>query len=224
MSDSAKIELVAFDLDDTLYSHQQYVLAGFEAVAEKVEIQTATNIYDDLVVTYFEDEEYHRTFDIVLESYNLPSGMIDNLVTEYHNFVGNLSVYTAVPQVLETLAQRYELGLITDGKNAMKKIKTLGLSERFDFILATELHRFSKQNETPFRLLLDHFETVPNRAVYVGNDPRIDFRQPNQIGMHTVRLRRGTLASIQPPDNDSIPDHDIEELETLPKIVRRLDR
>lgn len=224
MSDCAKIDLVAFDLDDTLYSHQQYVLAGFEAVAEKVKIQTATDIYDDLVVTYFEDEEYHRTFDIVLESYNLPSGMIDDLVTEYHSVVGNLSVYTEVPRVLETLAERYELGLITDGTNAIKKINTLGLSERFEFILATEHYRFSKQNETPFRLLLDHFETVPNRAVYVGNDPRIDFRRPNQIGMHTVRLHRGALASIQPPDNDSIPDHDIEELETLPKIVRRLDR
>jgi putative hydrolase of the HAD superfamily len=224
MSDCPEINLVAFDLDDTLYSHQQYVLAGFEAVAEEVKTRTGTDIYDDLVITYFEDEEYHRTFDTVLESYNLPTEMVDDLVAEYHNVVGNLSVYPAVPQVLETLAERYELGLITDGKNATKKINTLELSGRFDFVLATEHHRFSKQNETPFRLLLDHFETEPNRAVYVGNDPRIDFRQPNQLGMHTIRLRRGTLASIQPPDNDSIPDHVIEEFETLPEIVHRLDR
>jgi putative hydrolase of the HAD superfamily len=223
MSDCPEVNLVAFDLDDTLYSHRQYVLAGFEAVSEEVKTRTGTDIYDDLVVAYFGDEEYHRTFDVVLESHNLPIEMVDDLVAEYHSVVGDLSLYPAVPQVLEALADHYRLGLITDGKNARKKMKTLGLLERFDFVLATEHHGFSKQNETPFRLLLNHFETEPNRAVYVGNDPRIDFRQPNQLGMHTVHLRRGTLASIQPPDNDSIPDHVIEEVETLPEIVRRVE-
>lgn len=223
MSDYLEVNLVAFDLDDTLYSHRQYVLAGFEAVAEEVETRTGTDIYDDLVTTYFEDEEYDRTFDVVLKSYDLPTEIVDDLVAEYHSAVGNLSVYPTVPQVLETLEEIYKLGLITDGKNATEKIDTLELSGRFDFVLATEHHGFSKQHETPFRLLLDHFETEPIRSVYIGNDPRTDFQQPNQLGMHTVRLRRGTLASIQPSGNDSTPDHVIEELETLPWLLRRLD-
>jgi putative hydrolase of the HAD superfamily len=223
MSDRSGVDVVGFDLDDTLYDHRQYVTAGFAAVAAEVETQTGIDIYEDLVSAYFEDEEYHRTFDVVLESHGLSTEMVDDLVIKYHNVVGNLSLYPEVPSVLATLAEQCALGLITDGKNAAEKLERLGLSERFEFVLATEHRNFSKQDPTPFRELLDHFETEPSHTVYVGNDPRVDFRQPNRLGMHTVRLRRGTLASMGAPDEDSVPDHVIDELDTLPDIVCRLN-
>ena len=37
--DSHNIRLVVFDMDDTLYPEYDYVLSGFEAVAEQLQIQ-----------------------------------------------------------------------------------------------------------------------------------------------------------------------------------------
>jgi putative hydrolase of the HAD superfamily len=222
MSDRTEINVVAFDLDDTLYEHRQYVTAGFEAAAAEVKTRTGMDIYDDLVNVYFKDEEYHQTFDVVLESYSLSAEMIDELVAEYHSDIEGLSLYSEVPSMLEDLRGDYGLGLITDGKNAAAKLDALDLSEQFEFVLPTAHRDFSKQDPLPFRRLFDYFETEPDRAVYVGNDPRVDFREPNRLGMHTVRLQRGTLASMQPPDPESAPDHIIEKLDTLPDVLRTL--
>jgi putative hydrolase of the HAD superfamily len=221
---SDHIDVVAFDLDDTLYEHRQYVTAGFEAVAAEMQARTNIDIYDDLVAAYFEDGEFHRTFDVVLEDHGLSTKYVDELVTKYHSVVGDLSVYPEVPSTLDKLAEDYKLGLITGGKNAQKKLDSLGLSDRFDFVLATAPREFSKHDPVPFSRLLDNFQTVPPRAVYVGNDPRVDFRQPNRLGMHTVRVRQGTLASMEPSDRENAPDHVIEDIGTLPATVRGLGR
>jgi putative hydrolase of the HAD superfamily len=222
MSERTEINVVAFDLDDTLYEHRQYVTAGFEAAAAEVESRTGMDIFDDLMSAYFEDEEYHQTLDVVLKSHGLSTEMIDELVAEYHSNVGSLSLYSEVPSMLEDLRGEYGLGLITDGQNAAAKLDALDLSEQFEFVLPTAHRDFSKQDPVPFRRLLEYFETEPDRAAYVGNDPRVDFREPNRLGMHTVRLQRGTLASMQPPDPDSAPDQVIEKLDTLADMLRTL--
>jgi len=144
-------------------------------------------------------------------------------VGEYHDVVGNLSPYPDVHPTLNTLAASHELALITDGKNTTKKLEKLNVSEYFEFVFRTDTREFTKRADTPFQKLLDHFGVKPDQTVYVGNDPRVDFRQPNRLGIHTVRLRRGTLASMEPPDEESVPDYVIEKLNVLPDVVRCLN-
>lgn len=218
------IEVVGFDLDDTLYEHRQYVTAGFEAVATKVEAETGVEIYDDLVTSYFKNKEYHGTFDIVLEAHDLSTAHVDELVDTYHDIVGELTVYPGVLSTLKILAESYELGVITAGKNTQRKLNELGLSRRFDFVVTTASREFSKLESKPFDKLLAHFDTKPAHTVYVGDDPRVDFRQPNLLGMYTVRVRQGTVASMAPPSSKSVPDYVITDINELPTLLYELER
>jgi len=216
------IRVVSFDLDDTLYEHRQYVTAGFEAAAEVVQERTGEDVYDDLVTAYFEDGEYERTFDIVLESRGLSTELVPDLVTKYHDVIGNLSPYPGVSSTLNQLGGQYEIALVTDGKNGKNKLERLGLSDHFHFVYETDPRDFSKHAPKPFRRLFDHFGVEPNQTVYVGNDPRIDFRQPNRLGMYTVRVEKGLLASMEPPDEECRPDVAVTDIDALPTVVHEL--
>jgi putative hydrolase of the HAD superfamily len=213
---------VAFDLDDTLYAHRQYVTAGFEAAAELVHERTGVEIYDDLVTAYYEQELYKRTFDAVLEKYDVSTDLVPQLVERYHDEIGDLEPFPDTEGVLKDLANNYRLALITDGKNVSEKLEQLGLEEYFEFVVATTNREVTKREPAPYEELLSHFDALPASVAYVGDDPRYEFRYPNRLGMYTVWVRRG-LHADRTPANDCTPDSEIDTLRELPQVIREWD-
>lgn len=217
-----KITVIAFDLDDTLYDHRQYVTAGFKAAAKEVMRRKGIDIYDDLVTTYFHDEVYHQTFDVVLNNHGLSTDLVPILITKYHEQIGNLTSRPNVKSILSYLSNKYRIALITEGKNPYKKLLQLDLEDAFDFILATDDHDFSKSDSEPFQRLLERFEIEPAEAVYVGDDPRVDFYHPNILGMHTVWVRCGLHADLTPIDQNT-PDIETADIGQLPEIITNIE-
>ena len=54
--------------------------------------------------------------------------------------------------------------------------------------------------------------------MYVGDDPRVDVRIPERLGMTTVRLRRGRYTDLEPADGIE-PDVEIDDLGALTAIL-----
>ncbi|MFC7229627.1 HAD family hydrolase [Salinirubellus salinus] len=222
MSGTDPLQAVCFDLDDTLYPYAEYARTGLRAAADRLAARTGRGLHTELEWLYFEADVTEGTFDRLLERHGLSAELVDELVEAYHGATADLSPYDETPAVLERVGRTHDLGLVTDGRNGRQKLTRLGLDGRFDAVLVTPTIGSSKHEVEPFERVLDDLGVGPGRAVYVGDDPRVDFRVPNDLGMRTVRVRRGRYTDLEPGSAAAAPDHEIHRLATLPDLLERL--
>jgi len=212
---------VCFDLDDTLYDYHQYARTGLEAAADYLEAHTGRRLHEELVKLYFEEDVREGTFDRLVEGHDLPDGIVEALVEAYHSASAPLTPYPETEAVLDALSGSHRLGLITDGRGGHRKLQRLGLREHFDTVVVTPTIGASKHDLEPFERSLSELSVRPETAVYVGDDPRVDFRVPNEMGLRTVRIRRGRYTDLEPTADRSAPDHEIESLDELSGLLER---
>lgn len=223
MTDS--LEAVCFDLDDTLYDYERYARAGLDAAADRLASLTGRRYHEPLRRIYFEEGVTDGTFDICLDRYEirdrhgLDADVVDELVDAFHGAETPLEPYPETEAVLSALDGRFALGLITDGRGGHAKLRRLGLADRFDEVLVTPTVGRSKRERAVFEHVLFRLSTPPEAAVYVGDDPRVDFRVPNAMSMTTVRLRRGRYADLEPENDAAAPDREIASLDELPALL-----
>lgn len=208
------VDAVCFDLDDTLFEFAQYVRAGLLAAADRLMDHTGRGLHDELLSLYFEEGVTEGTFDRLVERHDLPSGLVPELVEAYHAHTDPLEPYSGAENVLDRLGAEYDLGLLTDGRNGRAKLDRLGLTDYFDAVVVAHDQPFAKPEVEAFERIANRLAVEPEAIVYVGDDPNRDFRGANQLGMGTVRLRRGRYAS-RPALDDAPPDVEIDDLEAL---------
>lgn len=209
------LEAVCFDLDDTLYDYHEYARSGLRAAADRLKAATGETLHDELHRLYFEEGVTAGTFDRLVARRDLPPEIVDELVEAFHGATGPLSPYDDAEGVLDRLERDHRLGLVTDGRGGRAKLRRLGIREYFDAVVVTPELDCSKRHAGAFEAVLDGLE-VPAAAAYVGDDPRVDFRVPNALGMRTVRLRRGRYADLEPDGNRAAPDAEVERLVAVP--------
>jgi putative hydrolase of the HAD superfamily len=209
------IKAVCFDLDDTLYDYEQYAKTGLRSAADRLESRTGHSFHDELLSMYFEEGITEGTFDRLLDRHDLPAHLIGELVEAYHSATEPLSPYEDTVPVLAKLSEAVPVGLLTDGRGGHSKLRRLGIEKYFDAVLVTPTIGYSKREPEVFDAILSDLWVSAEDAVYVGDDPRFDFRIPNEFGMTTVRLRRGRHADLEPQTADAAPDLEIDRLSEL---------
>ena len=212
---------VCFDLDDTLYPYAEYARTGLRAAGDRLTARTGRRLTDELLELYFDDGVTTGTFDRLVERYDdVPPSVVSELVAAYHDAEAPIEPYEATVPVLRALRDEYRLGLVTDGRNGGGKLRRLGLADGyFGAVVVAPEHDTSKHHAEPFDEALAALSVDPERTVYVGDDPRVDFAVPNRLGMGTVRLRRGRYADLDAPEPRAAPDAEIESLDELPAVL-----
>jgi putative hydrolase of the HAD superfamily len=218
------IEAVCFDLDDTLYDHLRYAKAGLDEAGDYLEALTGRRYHAELYDIYFEEGITDHTFEILVERHGLSPDLIDELEEAYHGSVSPLEPYPETEDALTELAEAYALGCITEAREGHTTLRRLGIREYFDEVLVTRGLGRSKRDPAAFRYALSEMSVSPRAAVYVGDDPRTDFDAPNQLGMGTVRLRRGRYADLEASGSDAAADREISRLDELPDVLARMER
>lgn len=212
------LDAICFDLDDTLYDYEEYARTGLLAAADRLEDRTGERHHEELLDLYF-DGHTEGTFDRLLDRHGYPDRYVEELVAAYHEATAPLTPYPETRRVLADLARTHDLGLITDGRGGHGKLDRLDLRDAFDVVLVTPTVGRSKRDRLVFERVLDDLAVSPSRAAYVGDDPRVDFRVPNDLGMTTVRLRRGRHADLEPPTPAHEPDREVDTLTDLPWLT-----
>lgn len=212
--DPGAVEAVCFDLDDTLFDFTQYVRAGLEDAAEEIERRTGERLHEELLELYFEEGVREGTFDRLLDRHNL-SVPVDALVEAYHDPVPELTPYPDAEAALARLDRRFDLGLVTDGRNGREKLDRLGLAAYFDTVVVAHDRGLQKRDHPEaFLDAIESLDTTPASTVYVGDNPRTDFHVPNELGMTTVRIRRGRYRD-RAASGDAVPNAVVASLDAL---------
>lgn len=217
------VDTICFDLDDTLCTYSQ---PGADVLARAFERTGVSPLWTI--------EEYHDQYRDYLEEstdvYDLRERCFGDLAVEAgHDRDAGLSVaeaYAAVRDqravdplpgacdVVETLSDRYRLGLVTNGSPEMQrtKLEAIGLADGFETIVCAGYDAPAKPSTEPFSVALDELDSTPERAAHVGNSLSSDVAGARAAGLRSVWVPTGERVPETP---DPRPDHTLETIADL---------
>jgi putative hydrolase of the HAD superfamily len=125
----------------------------------------------------------------------------------------NVEPLPGARSVLDTLAEDYRLGLVTNGPRSAQepKLAGAGLADVFDAIVFAGADTAPKPDPEPFERLVAELGVEPARAVMVGDSLSADVAGAQAVGMRTV-YRSGDAAG---PESSVVPDYRIRSLPDL---------
>lgn len=194
------IKSIIYDLDNTLYDESAYFKGAYKTIAEYISKKSGVGkqeVCEKLLSVYsFKGSLYPFVFNDVLDSWMVTYNgeYIKTLVNHFHNHDPNIVLYDDVLPAFKELKKRsIKLGLLTNGKGTTqrRKVKRLNLNKVFDaMVFPYELER-EKPDPFPFIKILQELKVKSNEAIYVGDNPHIDFPGARKVGLYTVRIIRG---------------------------------
>ena len=121
----------------------------------------------------------------------------------------------ALPALRELAAAGYTLGIVSNFEAWLEVLlDRLGVAPLMSVVVVSGNEGIEKPDAEIFRRALDRLSAPPDRAVYVGDNPRIDVRPALDLGMGAVLVdRRGVHTAFR----DSTV---VRSLEQLPAAIR----
>lgn len=196
---TGKIQVVVFDVDDTLYPERQFVRSGYHAVAEFLRSEQAReDRFEDWLWRRFLDGRVAGAFDDLNAHFQLrlPPADIARMVERYRFHVPDIAPFAGIPALLKRLAKTHRLGVLTDGPARMQrnKIAALGVADDFDerlIVLTDDAGPgCGKPSPAGFERIVETAGVSHAACAYVGDNPAKDFVAPNALGWRTIRYRR----------------------------------
>jgi len=176
---------VVFDLDDTLYNEEDFLLSAYRHIANLLEVELCKNIYFEMESWY---KDGSSTFDKIIDKYS-PNMSICEMVSEYRYHKPQLSIDEETKAFLNNLTDaNIPIGVITDGRSISQrnKLKALGLQNIFTYVVISEEIGTEKPALANFKIYEDLY---PNKNFfYIGDNTSKDFVTPNQLGWSTICL------------------------------------
>lgn len=151
--------------------------------------------------------------------------------TDWHVFE-TVTPFPDVHDVLDGIRARgLKTGLITNAWQPMwmrdRELEAHGLIERLDARITSGDTGYIKPHPAIFWRMCGLLDTVPERAIMVGDTPKADIRGGNAVGMMTVQMKPPHLESNERKEAKTAaetPDHIITTLtELLPIVEERIN-
>jgi HAD superfamily hydrolase (TIGR01549 family) len=132
-------------------------------------------------------------------------------------------VYPEVPGVLTTLAERYQLGCITNHFSWVRdRARDAGFADLVSvWAISAELG-VDKPDPAIFSHALAEAGATPERVVMVGDRLDRDIAPAKALGMRTVWVLRNEAPDEPTPDQLSVPDASVRSLDEVPALLETL--
>jgi putative hydrolase of the HAD superfamily len=129
-----------------------------------------------------------------------------------------LRLYPFVRDTLDTLRERFPLGVVTDAQSAYARaeLQQVGILEYFHPIVVSGDYGFRKPDHRLFQAALEGIGVDAAHTLFVGNDMHRDIYGAREAGMITVMFDsdQGTKAHL-----DCVPDYTITDYRELIEII-----
>jgi putative hydrolase of the HAD superfamily len=218
------VELVVFDLDDTLYLERDYVRSGFKAVDAWLYKARGIEGFFEAAWCAFEQGKRGTIFNEALKQLRVGSNaqLIESMVEVYRAHVPEIFLAGDAENCLQRLRGLKRMALISDGalKSQQAKVSALRLNDFIEYLVLTDAlgKEYRKPSKKPFEAVQNHFQVSCDHCVYVADNPQKDFMGPRALGWRTVRITRsgGLYSRLQ---DFCAPDITLPDLTTFPDFL-----
>lgn len=191
-----QVDVIVFDLDDTLFPERDFVLGGFRAVSDWLQQHWGVTGFFEAAWALFNTGTRDRIFDRTLDRFDIPytPDLIRRLVQIYRDHSPELMLFPDAQWALDFYCPQRKLGLITNGylRTQKNKVQALGIADRFDALLYCD--QFGREHWKPsplaYQKLMESLSCDGAACVYIGDHAEKDFIAPKQLGWHTIRIQR----------------------------------
>ena len=192
----------------TLFFDVGYTLVNEDAVWERrCKEQAETEEAKRLGVSA--EDIYHEIEKATIEGLPQFRTVIDRFkfsqMVPYHSELETM--YEEVPQVLETLSQKYELGIIANQLDGLKeRLESFGILKYFKYVISSWDVKVMKPDIRIFEYALKTANCKPQDTVMIGDRIDNDTAPAQSLGMKGVWIKQGfgslqtALAAANPPD------------------------
>ncbi len=229
------IRAVVWDVDDTLFDYTsadregmrahlaaEGLLAGYASVEEALtrwrevtELQWARFAAGEVD---FETQRRDRTR--VFLGRAMTDDEADTWFLRYvAHYESAWSLFPDVLPVLDALAASHRHAVLSNSSLHVqdRKLRLLGVHDRFEAILCAAELGVSKPEAGAFLAACDALALPPAQVAYVGDHPEIDGRGAAEAGLLSVWIDRGGAhAAVEPPEGP----RRIASLAELPSVLR----
>jgi putative hydrolase of the HAD superfamily len=221
----AHVEVVVFDIDDTLFLEEDYIRSGFSAVAESLAEARGVSGFARRCWALHESGVRGEIFDRALEQCGITPdpNLIASLVERYRSHRPTIELASDARRALDVLGRDRRLAAVSDGPLICQqaKVEALALTEWLDPIVLTD--RYPPGHGKPHPRAFTDVEDATGRReaglVYVADNPAKDFIGPRARGWRTVRIQRPRGLYRQLPHTSGEVDELITDLDALVSLV-----
>ncbi len=227
------IKVIGFDLDDTLWDVMPVIKSAEKKLSNWVlsripeisyglpEIKQAREriLFKDPAIGFQFTKMRKAILKEIFESHLKDPEIAEKLSQEgieiFIKARSQVELFPGVERTLETLANQYELGVITNGNADIRSMK---ISKYFSFAISAEEVGAPKPNEEIFLAALQRTKVDKREFVYVGDDMVNDIDGAKNVGMTTVWKKNHARQFI----GNTIPDKIIDGIDALPRAIQEL--
>lgn len=235
-------EAVLFDLFDTLLLLEADEIYYTPSLKKLYEVLTKKGVnvpFDEFSSMYFDVrdkfytesrkslEEPHFNVRVAqtLKRLGYDSDASDPTVVEAtlafsNEFIRYVHMDPDAPDVLQSLHERYKLGLVSNfaiPECAWSLLEKFDLKRFFDVVIVSGEVNQRKPSSKIFQKALEALEVEASRAIFVGDMPGLDIEGPKNVGMKTVLIKRKPMVEASTVK----PDCTIRNLRELLTVLER---
>ncbi len=233
------IDVVCFDLDDTLYPYPPCNEAGKTAALEtardrgyELDREAFESLYQrgrrDVKREIPGTAASHERFLYVKRGLELQTGTAkpsDATAIGEAFWSAYLDEMSPYPDVEETLAVLQEWGLdvaiVTNltTRIQLEKLDRLGIGPYIDLLLTSEETGREKPGSVMFTLALARLDRRPSEAMMVGDNVEADIAGANAVGLETVLFDSAGEIDDDALTGDRKPDHRIDAVSDVLEVL-----
>lgn len=209
-----------FDVDDTLYLEREYVRSGFEAVGLHLNETRGITGFASCCWESFKGGNRFDTFNKSLAALGIEPTpqLIEELVHSYRQHEPAISLDSSTHHLLTELKANQKVAILTGGNpiSQERKVRALKLDQLAGVIVYAGMHgpEMDKPHPWSWREVERLTNAQANDLVYIGDNPRKDFKVALELNWIAVRVR------LKNSEHYNIPTPDgVCEVSTLAEAV-----
>jgi len=216
------IEALIFDLDDTLYSENEYAFKALRLIADYIGYEfdlDKDSVYKIMMSIKSDDRFKHKRFETILEMLHI-NLELDAMFNLYRT--ADVEIYPfpdAIKLMDYLLRNNYKIGLITNGDSVLQrnKLRLLKLYKYFTSIIITDELGidYRKPNSFTLKMMANDFNIDIDKCIFVGNDYETDIGAAIGAGMKWLLIDRNYINK-----NLAVDDETITKLTDVIKYLR----
>ena len=235
------LQAIFFDLDGTLADDGDTIVAALTQACAvlcrrwpELEVKELAVVYRQVSDTAWEDYDRHlrhlsspeamlgSVWSQTLARWDLhdPAVVQEAVETYWHHRLRNCRPYPDAIPMLQQLAGRFHLSLLTNGAPAMQRAKftAAGLAPFFHQVFVGGEFVRGKPDPAIFRAALETAGCRPDQAVHIGDSLAHDIAGARGVGIHSVWLNRRGFK----PAGLHLPTFEITDLASLVECLKRI--